>query len=226
MLITARAISHSVQFVERFYEEYERLNGDKDEAVISSMAELLLPGSLAILTDAFGILVIYVSSIALMKKVALVGAFWAMSIAVTEMLLNRLMIAYFPAPKDTTHYVPEPIVKVLRVMSGWATGQRSARVILAVWARDRGRVVRGGAVREGRRVAARHADPLAGARVQPVGRRHQPSASTARTSSPWWSRPRWRAASTGPRSWPRSRRSSATWSRSPASAARSRSSST
>ncbi|MBM4337475.1 MAG: hypothetical protein FJ108_16435 [Deltaproteobacteria bacterium] len=133
MLITARAVSHSVQFVERFYEEYERLNGDKDEAVISSMAELLLPGSLAILTDAFGILVIYVSSIALMKKVALVGAFWAMSIAVTEMLLNRLMIAYFPAPKDTKHYVPEPIVKVLRVMSGWATGPRSAKVILGVW---------------------------------------------------------------------------------------------
>ena len=133
MLITARAVSHSVQFVERFYEEFERLNGDKDEAIISSMAELLLPGSLAILTDAFGILVIYVSSIALMKKVALIGAFWAMSIAVTEMLLNRLMIAYFPAPKDTTHYVPAPIVRVLHVLSGWATGHRSARIILAVW---------------------------------------------------------------------------------------------
>jgi len=133
MLITARAVSHSVQFVERFYEEYERLNGNKEEAVISSMAELLLPGTLAIITDAFGILVIYVSSIALMKKVALVGAFWAMSIAVTEMLLNRLMIAYFPAPKDTTHYVPEPMVKLLRTMSGWATGYRSSRIILAVW---------------------------------------------------------------------------------------------
>jgi predicted RND superfamily exporter protein len=133
MLITARAVSHSVQFVERFYEEYERLNGDKDEAIISSMAELLLPGTLAIITDAFGILVIYVSSIALMKKVALVGAFWALSIAVTEMLLNRLMIAYFPAPRDTKHYVPEPIVKVLRVMSAWATGPTSSRVILGIW---------------------------------------------------------------------------------------------
>ena len=173
MLITARAVSHSVQFVERFYEEYERLNGDKDEAIISSMAELLLPGSLAILTDAFGILVIYVSSIALMKKVALVGAFWAMSIAVTEMLLNRLMIAYFPAPKDTTHYVPEPIVRVLRVMSAWATGHRSARVILAIWVLIVIVVVHGRAVREGRRVAARHADPVAGQRVQQVRGRDQ-----------------------------------------------------
>ncbi len=133
MLITARAVSHSVQFVERFYEEYERLEGNKEEAVISSMAELLLPGSLAILTDAFGILVIYVSSIALMKKVALLGAFWALSIAVTEMLLNRLMIAYFPAPKDTKHYVPEAIARLLRVMSAWATGPVSSRVILGIW---------------------------------------------------------------------------------------------
>ncbi|HTO52467.1 MAG TPA: MMPL family transporter [Myxococcota bacterium] len=133
MLITARAVSHSVQFVERFYEEYERLNGDKYEAIITSMAELLLPGTLAIITDAFGILVIYVSSIALMKKVALVGAFWAMSIAVTEMLLNRLMIAYFPAPKDTSHYTPKPIVWVLQQLSWMATSPRSVRVILGVW---------------------------------------------------------------------------------------------
>ncbi len=130
MLITARAVSHSVQFVERFYEEYERLNGNKDEAIISSMAELLLPGTLAIITDSFGILVIYVSSIALMKKVALVGAFWALSIAVTEMLLNRLMIAYFPAPKDTSHYTPKPIVRVLEHLARLATTPRSVRVIL------------------------------------------------------------------------------------------------
>ena len=133
MLITARAVSHSVQFVERFYEEYERLNGDKYEAIIVSMAELLLPGSLAIITDAFGILVIYVSSIALMKKVAIVGAFWAMSIAVTEMLLNRLMIAYLPAPKDTKHYVPAPMVWILNHLAWMATSPRSVRVILIVW---------------------------------------------------------------------------------------------
>src|SRR5258706_1954938 len=133
MLITARAVSHSVQFVERFYEEYERLNGDKYEAIVISMAELLLPGTLAIITDAFGILVIYVSSIALMKKVAIVGAFWAMSIAVTEMLLNRLMIAYLPAPKDTSHYVPAPMVWLLNQLSWMATGARSVRVILVVW---------------------------------------------------------------------------------------------
>jgi predicted RND superfamily exporter protein len=132
MLITARAVSHSVQFVERFYEEYERLR-DKHEAVISSMAELLLPGTLAIVTDAFGIFVIGVSSIALMKKVAIFGAFWALSIVVTEMLLNRLMIAYFPDPRSLRHYTPAPIAAILSRIARVATGPRSSKVIFAVW---------------------------------------------------------------------------------------------
>ena len=132
MLITARAVSHSVQFVERFYEEYERLE-DKEAAVISSMAELLLPGTLAIVTDAFGIFVIGVSSIALMKKVAMFGAFWALSIAITEMLLNRLLIMYFPAPKSTKHYTPPVVRAMLSRIAAIATGPRSAKVVVAVW---------------------------------------------------------------------------------------------
>jgi predicted RND superfamily exporter protein len=130
MLITARAISHSVQFVERFFEEYERLR-DRDEAVVTSMAELIRPGTLAIITDAFGILVIGVSSIALMKKVAVFGAFWALSIAVTEMLLNRLLILYFPPPSRTEHYVPAPINRFLRSLARIAT--QRPKVVFAVW---------------------------------------------------------------------------------------------
>jgi len=130
MLITARAISHSVQFVERFFEEYERLR-DRDEAVVTSMAELIRPGTLAIVTDAFGILVIGVSSIALMKKVAIFGAFWAVSIAVTEMLLNRLLILYFPPPRSYDHYVPGPINRFLRALARIAT--QRPKVVFAAW---------------------------------------------------------------------------------------------
>ncbi|HTO06697.1 MAG TPA: MMPL family transporter, partial [Myxococcota bacterium] len=133
MVITARAISHSVQFVERFYEEYERLNGNKEEAVVLSMAELLIPGFLGIVADAIGIIVIGVSSIALMKKVAIFGAFWSISIIFTEMLLNRLMIAYFPAPKDTSHYVPGPIMAVLKRIAYVSTNPTWQRGIVGVW---------------------------------------------------------------------------------------------
>jgi hypothetical protein len=104
MLITARAISHSVQFVERFYEEYEDL-GDKDEACIRSMAELLLPGTLGIVTDCIGLLTIALATIPIMYKLGILCAFWAASIIVTEMLLNRLLILYLPAPRERRHFV-------------------------------------------------------------------------------------------------------------------------
>jgi predicted RND superfamily exporter protein len=133
MVITARAISHSVQFVERFYEEYERLDGDKEEAVVLSMAELLIPGFLGIVADAIGIIVIGVSSIALMKKVAIFGAFWSIAIIFTEMLLNRLMIMYLPAPRDTSHYVPPPIMAVLKRIAYVSTNPTWTRAIVGVW---------------------------------------------------------------------------------------------
>ncbi len=133
MLITARAISHSVQFVERFYEEYERLEGDKEEATISSMAELIVPGTLAIVTDAFGIFVIGVSSIFLMKKLALFGAFWELSIIVTEMLLNRLLIVFFPPPRTTERYIPGPIAALLRWLADTTTNPRAARITFVLW---------------------------------------------------------------------------------------------
>src|SRR5262245_2859681 len=133
MVITARAISHSVQFVERFYEEYERLNGNKEEAVVLSMAELLIPGFLGIVADAIGIIVIGVSSIALMKKVAIFGAFWSMAIIFTEMLLNRLMIMYMPAPKDTSHYIPPAIMGVLKQIAYVTTDKTWQRAIVGVW---------------------------------------------------------------------------------------------
>ncbi len=104
MLITARAISHSVQFVERFYEEYDAL-GDKDEACIRSMAELLLPGTLAILTDVFGLATIALATIPVLEKLGVLCAFWAASIFATEMLLNRLMILYLPPPRERRHHV-------------------------------------------------------------------------------------------------------------------------
>ncbi len=133
MVITARAISHSVQFVERFYEEYERLNGDKEEAVVLSMAELLVPGFLGIVADAIGIIVIGVSSIALMKKVAIFGAFWSIAIIFTEMLLNRLMIMYLPAPRDTSHYVPSAIMWVLQRIAYVTTNPAWQKGIVGVW---------------------------------------------------------------------------------------------
>ena len=132
MLITARAISHSVQFVERFYEEYEAL-GDKDEACIRSMAELLLPGTLGILTDCIGLLTIALATIPIMHKLGLLCAFWAASILVTEMLLNRLLILYLPAPRERRHYVLPLASRTLGGAARLVGSRRGALGIVAVF---------------------------------------------------------------------------------------------
>ncbi|NNL84087.1 MAG: MMPL family transporter [Myxococcales bacterium] len=133
MLITARAISHSVQFVERFYEEYEDL-GDKDEACIRSMAELLLPGTMAILTDCVGLLTIALATIPLIEKLGLLCAFWAASIAVTEMLLNRLLILYLPPPRERERRVPALAARILRSAGRWVSRPASATATVAGFA--------------------------------------------------------------------------------------------
>jgi len=133
MLITARAISHSVQFVERFYEEYEVL-GDKDEACIRSMAELLLPGTLAILTDVFGLLTIGLATIPLMSKLGLLCAFWATSILVTEMLLNRLLILYLPAPSERAHRISPLTSRVLARAANVVVSRRGAILVTSAFA--------------------------------------------------------------------------------------------
>jgi SAM-dependent methyltransferase len=55
LLVSARAASHGVQMVERYFEELEA-TGDKRHAVSIAMGELLLPGGIGVLADAAGIL--------------------------------------------------------------------------------------------------------------------------------------------------------------------------
>ncbi len=133
MLITARAISHSVQFVERFAEEYERL-GDKEQACIQSMAELLLPGTLAILTDCVGLLTIALATIPLIHNLGLLSAFWAASIVVTEMLLNRLLLLYLPAPRQRERHVPRALDGALKGAASLIASRRGAGSVVVVFA--------------------------------------------------------------------------------------------
>ena len=50
LLITARAHSHSVQSMERYHEEYHRLQ-DKDAAIVKSYTEIYAPAMVSLLAD-------------------------------------------------------------------------------------------------------------------------------------------------------------------------------
>ncbi len=127
MIITARAVSHTVQMAERFFEDYEILApqlGDphaaKIEAATIAMAELIVPGTLGIITDVAGLLVIMVTTIPQMRDLAVFGAFWVLSILMTVEILLPVMICMLPAPKEHEHFLPKIMVRFTQFI-GWVT---------------------------------------------------------------------------------------------------------
>jgi len=130
-IITARAISHTVQMAERFFEDYETMLpqiGDPEQAKVEvatvAMGELIVPGTLGIITDVAGLLVILVTSIPQMRDLGIFGAFWVASIIVTVEILHPILICYMPAPKEHEHFLPSFMVRFTRAVGRVTTHPR------------------------------------------------------------------------------------------------------
>ncbi len=127
-IITARAVSHTVQMAERFFEDYEVLlpaMGDpeaaKTEAATVAMSELIIPGTLGIITDVAGLLVILVTSIPQMRDLGVFGAFWVSSILITVEILHPVLICYLPAPQEHEHFLPGFMIRFTRFLGELTT---------------------------------------------------------------------------------------------------------
>lgn len=104
--ITARAVSHSVQMHDRYYEEYWRAGQrghtgqeQKHEAIVASFAEMFVPTLSGIITDALGLLVIILVPILMLQKLAATASFWIMAITVSELLLNPIIYDLLDPPE-------------------------------------------------------------------------------------------------------------------------------
>ena len=141
MLITARAVSHTVQMAERFFEDYERLYpvyGDREraklEAAAVAMGELVVPGTLGILTDVAGLLVILVTTIPQMRDLGIFGAFWVASIVLTVEILHPVLICFLPAPKDFHHYTPALMTRYVGFVADVVTHPRGRWAVAGAFA--------------------------------------------------------------------------------------------
>lgn len=99
-LISARALSHGIQLVERYYHE---LPGAKDgaDAARRTFDSLFRPGSLGVISDAIGIFLISLGSIPLNTKLAYYGALWSLGVIVTVLIAVPLILTILPTPKST-----------------------------------------------------------------------------------------------------------------------------
>ena len=100
IFLTARALSHSVQSMDRYHEEFYRLH-DKQQAIIVSYSHLFQPAMSGIVTDGIGLLVVAVAPIPLIQKVAIFASFWIVSIFISVVTLHPILLSYIDPPPQS-----------------------------------------------------------------------------------------------------------------------------
>jgi predicted RND superfamily exporter protein len=116
LLITARAVSHGVQMIERYFEELE-VNQNQERAAFTCLNDLALPGFTGVVSDAGGIFVLSVATIPLMQKLACYGSFWAFANLFCITHLMPILLSYFPKPQRTEHFAPHWMQMMLAFLS-------------------------------------------------------------------------------------------------------------
>lgn len=98
VLITARALSHSVQSMERYHEEYARLQ-NREQAIVSSYLSLFDPAFVSITADAVALLTLAVARIPIIQNLAFVACFWIITITVSVITLHPVLLTFIPPPR-------------------------------------------------------------------------------------------------------------------------------
>ena len=134
--ITARAVSHSAQMHERYYEEYKACGWQQEEAIIRSFAALFVPTLSGILTDALGVLAILLVPILLLQRLALTASFWIAAIVVSELFLNPVVYSYLSPPEREMVEKREKgaFQRLIDRMASMVVSPSGRRLSIAVWA--------------------------------------------------------------------------------------------
>lgn len=107
MLITARAVSHSVQMITRFHEEIDKMTEGHDlcstEAARLTLKDLLRPGLLGIATDAGCVTVVAISPIPLLQKLVVLAVVWVGTVAVSSIIVTPILLSWVRKPKSYAH---------------------------------------------------------------------------------------------------------------------------
>jgi len=134
VLITARALSHSVQSMERYHEEYHRLQ-DKQEAILSSYISLFSPALVSIASDGLAILTLALAHIPLIQKLAYVSSFWVFTISISVVTLHPIILYIIPPPphdpKSGTRFSDKLYNAINRAMIRISQGNARFAVIVS-----------------------------------------------------------------------------------------------
>ncbi|MGH7879183.1 MAG: efflux RND transporter permease subunit, partial [Candidatus Binataceae bacterium] len=97
-ILTARDLSHGIQWQGRYYDELDRLD-DKLLACATTTDVMLPPGMLSILADIAGIIFIALGGIPVLKEIGLGGAVWLASSLTMVFVFQPIFMSYLPRPR-------------------------------------------------------------------------------------------------------------------------------
>lgn len=119
-ILTARDMSHGIQWQGRFHDELDRL-GDKYAACESTTDYMLPPGLLSILADISGIIFISFGGIPVLQHIALAGSVWLAGSLTMVFIFQPIFMSYLPAPKIKHVDAGEvsAIVKPFKAVGEW-----------------------------------------------------------------------------------------------------------
>src|SRR5216683_1888191 len=108
-ILTARDMSHGIQWQGRYHDELDRL-GDKYAACEATTDLMLPPGLLSILADVAGIIFISFGGIPVLQHIALAGSVWLAGSLTMVFIFQPIFVSYLPVPriKEKRRVGPEP----------------------------------------------------------------------------------------------------------------------
>jgi hypothetical protein len=135
MLITSRAVSHSVQIVNRFDDELEaqpQVDGEELSRIAArvALADLFRPGMLGVIADAACMAVVALSPIPMLQKLTVLSVVWVSTLTVSAVILTPVLLSYIRKPRGFAH--PLNLQPVLRKVLDFAVGITLSRARYAV----------------------------------------------------------------------------------------------
>ncbi len=106
MLITSRAVSHSVQIVNRFDDELEHLPAAADTSRIAArvaLSDLFRPGMLGVIADAACMAVVALSPIPMLQKLTVLACVWVLTLTISAVILTPVMLSFIRKPHGVVH---------------------------------------------------------------------------------------------------------------------------
>jgi len=109
-LIALMAFRHSHQLYNRFYEEYIA-HGDKLQGARTVIEEMFLAGLTSVITDAFGIAIVAIVPIPLLRNIAVACAFWSLITVFIGLILTPILLTYVPVSRKFLKHVEKERAK-------------------------------------------------------------------------------------------------------------------